>query len=508
VIHNAKVHTFDPQRPQAAFVAIGGGLVRAVGDEGDLSAFRRPGVRLVDCEGASVIPGFDDAHCHPIARAIGLVGVDCSPGSARSLLEIRERVAEQARRVPVGEWIRATGFDEARLAEGRSPTRADLDAAAPEHPVVLVHATGQSCVLSSAALERVGLGRSRPERAPSGVQIDPLTGEPTGRVVGRQQQIARAIPAPDPNEVERAMERVDAELLSQGITSLQDVSWTNGPARWQLWQRLVGSGRVTPRVSMFAGTESLERFRADGLATGTGDARLRIGAFKLALDESTGRPHPPQAEVNELALRAREAGFQVALHVSDVRMLASALAAITFVRRRSPRPEPCFRLEHCSICPPALLPKIRASGAIVVTQPAFLRHFGDAYLAGARTEQASWLCPLRSLRRAGVDVAFGSDSPLVSSDPLAGIHAAMLRRSEGGRLLGPAERLDALEAIEHYTLGSARAALASEVRGTLQPGRLADLVVLSHDVSALDAEALAAVRVRRTLVGGRIVWEA
>lgn len=508
VLHNAKVHTCDSDRPRAGIVAIRGNRIFAVGDEADLASLQRPGATLIDCEGATVIPGFDDAHCHPVARAIGLLGVDCAPSSVRSLSDIQSRIGEQAQRTPPGQWIRATGLDESHLAGGRMPTRADLDAVASDHPVVLVHATGQCCVLNSLALQRVEIGADRADLAQRGIQVDPRTGEPTGIVTGPQEQVARAIPAPDAGEIERAMIRVNEEVLSQGITSMQDVSWTNGWNQWQLWQRMVQRGVVTPRISMFAGTESLERFHAEGLRTGSGDVLLRMGALKLALDESTGVPHPPQRDVNDLALRAHEAGFQVALHVSDVRMLASALAAIAFVRDRSPVPNPHFRLEHCAIVPPALRPKIRASGAVVVTQPAFLRCFGDQYLAEARPDQASWLCPLGSLVREGIDVAFGSDSPLVSSDPLGGILSAIVRTTDRGRRLDPSEAIGPLEAIEHYTLAGARASLEAESKGSIQPGKLADLVVLSHDVATLDPEAFATVRVRRTIVDGRIAWEA
>lgn len=508
ILHNAKVHTCEPERPQAEIVVVRGDRIFAVGDEADLASLLRPGATLLDCEGATVIPGFDDAHCHPVARAIGLLGVDCAPSAVRSISDIQSRIEEESRRIPEGQWIRATGLDESRLADGRMPTRADLDAAAPGHPVVLVHATGQCCVLSSLALRRVDIGPDRADLAQRGIQVDLRTGEPTGVVTGPQEQVARAIPAPDAGEIERAMARVNEEVLSQGITSMQDVSWTNGWNQWQLWHRMEMRGVVTPRISMFAGTESLERFRAEGLRTGSGDVRLRMGALKLALDESTGVPHPPQSDVNDLALRAHEAGFQVAFHVSDVRMLASALAAIAFVRERSAVPDPHFRLEHCAIVPPALRPKIRGSGAVVVTQPAFLRCFGDQYLAEARPDQASWLCPLGSLVREGIDVAFGSDSPLVSSDPLGGIHSAIVRTTDRGRRLDPSETIGALEAIEHYTLAGARASLEAESKGSIQVGKLADLVVLSHDVAKLDPEAFAAVRVRRTIIGGRIAWEA
>ncbi len=508
VLYNANVATFAEARPHAEIVAIRGERILAVGMRDDVDDFVRPGTELVDCAGATVIPGFNDAHCHPVALAIGLLGVDCSPAATPHIAEIQQRIRARAEQTPAGQWIRATGCDEAHLAERRLPTRAELDQAAPCHPVVLVHATGQSCVLNGAALRLADVAESLADASERGVERDPRSGEPTGLVSGRQDRLARAIPAPDPGEIERGMALADREYLRVGITSLQDASWTNGWRHWETWQRLVSRAVVSPRVSMMVGTESLDRFFAAGLVTGSGDARLRIGAFKLALDESTGRAHPPQDEVNDLALRAHQAGYQVAFHVSDVPALEAALEAIAFVRRRSAREAPGFRLEHCAVCPPHLLAPLAASRAIVVTQPAFLRGFGGRYLDAAAPHQAGWFCPLAAWRRRGIPVASSSDSPLVGADPLAGIEAAVRRTTDDGRRLDPRQGIAARDALEMYTFGGAQASLEAASKGSIEPGKLADLVLLDRDPTALAPEELSSVRVVRTIIGGRTVWAA
>ncbi|MBP1685156.1 MAG: hypothetical protein H6Q33_1299 [Deltaproteobacteria bacterium] len=514
VLHNARVLTFDDAHPHAELVAVRGDRILAVAAACDLPLFARPGVELLDCAGATVMPGFNDAHCHPIGLALSLLAVDCSPPAARSIAELQARIRERAERSAEGCWIRAAGFDDASLAEGRPPTRWELDHAAPRHPVVLVHATGQRCVLNSAALHLAGITASGPGSVEGGIRRDLRTGEPTGLVIGREERVARAIPSPDADEIARGMARANRIYLAQGITSLQDTSWTNGLQQWQLWQRLVAGGAVAPRVSMMAGTESLERFGAAGLATGSGNGSLRLGALKLALDESTGASHPPRAEVNDLALRAHHAGFQVAFHVSDARMLEVSLAAIAFVRahcRVHPHgacDAPGFRLEHCAVCPPGLLPKVQASRAIVVTQPAFLTGFGGRYLDAASAQQIGWFCPIGSLRQRGIDVAFGSDSPLLSSDPLAGIQAAVVRRTDTGRPLAPREAIATRDAIAMYTVAGARASLEADQKGSIRPGKLADLVLLDRDPTQVAAEELSTVKVLRTIVGGRRVWEA
>jgi hypothetical protein len=160
------------------------------------------------------------------------------------------------------------------------------------------------------------------------------------------------------------------------------------------------------------------------------------------------------------------------------------------------------------VCPPGLLPKVKASRATVVTQPAFLRRFGTRYLDAASADQIGWFCPIGSFRRRGIEVAFGSDSPLLSSDPLAGIQAAVVRRTDTGRPLAPREAIATRDAIAMYTVAGARASLEADQKGSIRPGKLADLVLLDRDPTQVAAEELSTVKVLRTIVGGRRVWEA
>lgn len=479
VLHGARIVTLDARRPLADWVAISGGRILAVGGRGELDAIAGGATRRLDCNGATVLPGFNDAHCHPIALAWSRLAVDCSAAQAPSVQAVVARIRERAGQTTPGGWVRAGGFDDELLAERRDPTSAELDAASDRHPIILLHATGQRCVLNGAARALAQAGR-----VAAGVGLAPL----------------------DEAEIELGMRLVDRECLSHGITSLQDTSWSNDGRHWQTWSRLVARGVFRPRVTMLAGTPSLAEFRAAGLATGSGDARLRLGGFKLALDESTGVPNPAQEDIDALALEAARAGFQVAFHVSDLPMLEAALAAMAAVRARLERP-PGFRLEHCLVCPPALLRRVAASGAVVATQPGFLETLGERYRP-ALAEREGWFLPLRSLRRFGATIAFGSDAPLAPLDPLRGIRAAVARRTDASRPLGPREAVTLREALEMQTLGAAHAALEQDAKGRIVPGQLADLVVLDGDLDAQAPEQLAELRVRQTIIAGEIVWEA
>jgi predicted amidohydrolase YtcJ len=189
-------------------------------------------------------------------------------------------------------------------------------------------------------------------------------------------------------------------------------------------------------------------------------------------------------------------------------MLEASLAAMKFVCQEIPAAENRFRLEHSTICPPGLLLKIKASGAIVVTQPSFLYYMGQKYLEEALPNQANWFQPIGSFLRWGVKVAFSSDSPLLSSNPLTGICAAVTRKTEAGRKLAPQEGISTLEAIKMYTLGGAQASFEDAIKGPISPGKLADLAVFSDDLSQIDPEQLPDAKVVRCIVDGKVEWEA
>lgn len=506
ILYDAKVITVDEQRPCADCVAIKGNTVLAVGRKDELSDYRGPTTKLFDCAGGSVIPGFNDAHCHPFALAISLLSVDCSPRNARSIGDIQLAIRRRAQELAEGRWIRGTNYDVFSLQERRAPNRWELDAAAPVHPVLLVDNTGQHYVVNSLALQLANIHRYAEVRGGGQVQLDAATGEPTGVISGHPDLIRKIVPPIDMQELETGMRLAKQQYLAQGITSIQDTSWTNGRRQWQSWRRMIENGAVACRVSLLLGTDNLAESQAAGLTMGHGDSWLRVAGVKLALDESTGCPHPDQEAINEAALQARQAGYKIAFHVSDAYLLAASLAAIRFASLRVPSSPQDFRLEHCSVCPPELLPRLAATGATVVTQPAFLHSFGPRYKS-LPPDQAGWLWPVGSFRRSGVRVAFSSDSPLTTGDPLIGIYAAVTRKTESGDVLASNESVPWDVALTSYTLSGAYAASEASVKGSISPGKLADVAVLDHDLSRVAPEQLREVRVALTLIDGRVVWQ-
>ena len=246
--------------------------------------------------------------------------------------------------------------------------------------------------------------------------------------------------------------------------------------------------------------------RPSGLKT-LNENQLRWGAVKIILDDTTGRLHPSQSELNAMVLEVHQAGKQIAIHALDEKAVKAACEAIQFAIEKFPAKDHRHRIEHCSVCPPDLARKIVSLGITVVTQPAFIYFHGERYFDTVPDEQLKHLYPIRTLLDQGVNVAGSSDCPSVTPDPLIGIQAAMHRLSATGDIIGDREKIQATTALQMYTLSAARAAFEETIKGTITPGKLADLVVLNADPTRLGAAEFKNLQVEKTIIGGKVVWE-
>lgn len=507
VLYNARAITLEPVQPSAELIAIKGNKVLCIGRNDDLGSFKGTKTEIIDCHGRTIVPGFNDAHCHPPGFATHMLSVECRPPVVRSIADIQDRLSERAAQTPRGKWIKAIGYNEFYLAEKRHPNRWDLDKAVPCHPVKLSHRSGHACVLNSLALQLVGISIETPE--PPGVIIerDLETGEPNGLLYGLNPFVEKVIPPLSDEELGRAFGLADQEYLSRGITSLQDASWTDGLKRWQRFHRLKERGELTPRLSMMIGAEDIDEFQGIGLSMGSGDSQLRLGGVKIVLQMTTGSQTPPQEELNRLAYKAHEAGFQLAFHVVEESTLEAALTALEHLLRQIPKSDHRHRIEHCSVCPPHMVRRLKRMGAMVVTQPLFIYYNGERYLATVSQDEMKWFYPIGSLLSSGIEVAASSDSPIVPFDPLIGMYAAVTRKAETGQSVLPQEGISSLEALKIYTLGAAYASFEEKLKGSIATGKLADLVVLSDDPTRVPPEEIKEIQVLMTIVDGKVVWE-
>jgi predicted amidohydrolase YtcJ len=423
--------------------------------------------------------------------------------------------------------VRGGGYNQNRLAERRHPTRWDLDPVSADTPVWLLHISGHMGVANSAALRLAGVTRDTPD-PPGGRVVRREDGEPTGLLLETAQDLVkRVLPPYTLAETKAALAAAGRQMAAEGITAAQD-AWAGwiAPEEFRAYQEASEEGLLPQRVWLMVDVEKLavRDGRLDfgfGLRTGFGTDRLRLGAIKIFTDGSLigrtaalSRPYadPPdttgflvksEETIREQVRLAHRGGWQVALHAIGDRAIEATLDAVeAVVGPDAARFRP--RIEHAGVLRPDLIERIRRLGAVVVTQPRFVFEFGDGYRGALGEERARLTFPLASLR--GLHVAFSSDRPVTDGAPLLGIAAAVLRRTVSGAPYAPEERVSVEEAVRAYTVGAAYSTFAEIDLGTLEVGKQADFVVLDRDPFEVDPEEVAAVRVLRTVVGGRTAY--
>ncbi|MGQ9467647.1 MAG: amidohydrolase [Anaerolineae bacterium] len=516
---NGNIYTMDPHRPRASALAVGGGHIRAVGGD-ELHALAGVGTEVVDLEGCTVIPGLTDSHIHLTWFALGLQQVDLTGTSSRE--EMLTRVAARAAVTPAGEWILGRGWHQEEWPDRRFPTAADLDAVAPDHPVLLVAKSGHALVANSRALERAGITADTPD-PPGGRIVRDEAGRPTGLFLEEAMRwVQQAVPAPDAAALARILPPALEQLARLGLTAVHDMGdLTALEASQRLWE----DGVPLPlRVVFYLPLEGLDQARALRQRFGPGDDFLRIGGVKLFADGALGprtaamlEPYIGEPEnvgilsleperLREVVRQVAEGGMALAVHaIGDRanRLVLDALEALPPENRARLR----HRIEHVQLLHPDDVGRLAALGVVASMQPIHAVQdapMADRYWGPARCATAyAW----RSLLDAGTVLAFGSDCPVESPDPFLGIHAAVTRSRQDGyggpKGWVPAQRITVEEAVRAYTWGAAWAAGLEDRLGTLTPGKWADLVVLDRDIFAADPSLIPQTRVLATMVGGQ-----
>jgi len=506
ILTNASILPLDASRPRAEALAVKNDRIIQIGAHSEIIKAKGTGTRLIDCGHKTVIPGFNDAHCHIFSMMRKVLSLDLSPSAVHSINDILQLLHKKASCTPPGTWISGVDYNEFYLAEKRHPNRRDLDAFTPANPVILSHRSMHACVLNSLALKMTGITIESEE--PPGAIIDRFldSGEPSGVLFNMtgyvHDRIKQALSQP---EIEWAASQVNTLLLSSGITCLGDAAVTNDMNRYNFFTDLKSREILKSRVRMMPGQLALEDFRSKGLISGKGEENLKIGPLKIVLNFSGDHVSPGQQDLNQLLLQASKAGFQVAVHAVEKECIEAAVSAFEFVIEQNgsiPRP----RIEHCSECPPELIQRIKKAGVMVVSQPSFIYYSGERYLAEVPPSRQKWLYPFKSLIDAGVIIAGSSDSPVVSPNPLTGIYAAVTRRADSGQSVLPSEAVSPQQALAMYTLNAAYSTGDEQLMGSLSPGKLADMVILSENPLDTPAESLKEIKVEATFIGGKPFW--
>ena len=539
VFRGGNVLTLDPDRPRAGALAVLGDRIVAVGEEHELAGLTAD--RTVDLGGATVVPGFHDAHNHCVFFGMSLAELPLSTPPVQSLGDIYDAVAAAARDTPAGEWIVGAGYDQNRVAERRHPTAEELDRVAPDHRVWLRHTSGHMAVVNGAVLAAIGVDTAS---VPPGGQVErDASGRPTGLLLETAQSLVRDLVYPYPVEdIAAAIDRATRHYLTEGITSAQEagigaglVSWS--PRELAAYAEARASGRLHVRTTLMVAADALHEIGGSpddpqalgldlGIATGFGDDTLRIGPVKIFSDGSllgrTAAMREPFAddpgnvgflqrdpdELRELILGAHRGGWQIATHAIGDLAVATALDCYEHALREAPRADHRHRIEHCGVASEADLERIARLGVIPVPQGRFVNEIGDGMAAALGPERVASCYRQKSFLDRGIPLPGSSDRPVVQGAPLLGIADMVLRRTAGGASFAPQERLTPLQALHAWTLGSAYATFQEHRKGSLVAGKLADLTVLSDDLTAVDPEQIASLQVLATVVGGEIRHDA
>lgn len=508
ILTNGNIITLDPARPIAEIIAIHNGKVLAVGETWRLKELKKRNTNVVDCRGKTVLPGFIDAHFHFLAFAECLVTLNLEPRNhVRSISDIQDKIRELSQTLPSGTWIRGRGYNEFYLAEKRHPTRWDLDVVTSIHPIKLTHRSGRAHVLNSLALTLVGISKETADPPEGLIDRDMETGEPTGLLYGMDDYLAKVVPPLAHDQMEKGMRLANQKCCSLGITSIHDASSRNNFKRWEMFRHWKEPRILRPRIKMILGYDGFNEYLKHPFSFPMDENQLQVGGVKIIVHETTGRLSPSQEDLTEMVLHIHRAGFQAALHAFEERTIEAACDAIEYALKHFPRPDHRHRIEHCSVCHSSLAKRIASLGIIVVTQPSFIYYNGDRYLKTIPDLQSKHLYPLATLIKEGVKVVGSSDGPIVPPNPLIGICSATCRDTEAGETLLPEERIPPIEALRLYTDDAARATFDERTKGSITPGKLADLVVLSGDPTRVPIDEIKNIEVEMTIIDGEVVWE-
>ncbi len=543
VLHGGNVITVDEDKPRAQGVAIKDGRILWVGtNEGVKQAIGR-GTQVRDLKGMTVIPGFIESHNHTLMFGLGLSAIDLTQVS--SIEEILVLVNERAKQQKEGTWITGVGYNQNELREKRHPTRKDLDKAASNHLVSLRHTSAHGIVVNSLALAWAGITQETPDPEGGKIGKEGNTGELTGLLFESpaMKLIEDHMPKPDLKELVAALGNASRRFLSEGITSAMDASVGGNdiPLQIAAYQEAVARGVLKVRHNLAIWSEavfdycrfeeSLKEARRSllglGIRTGLGDSKLRIGPFKIIVDgafstvtAATYEPYGVDAndrgcgvlvvepeKLARLASVAHGLGWQLSIHGIGDRAIDVCLDAFEVAQKSNPRGDTRHRLEHCTMALPRMFERIKKLGIIPVLQPGFIWELGDNWFRQLGKETCVQFKPFRTLLDNKVLMAFSSDRPVVSGAPLLGIHSAVNQKTRTGHEYAPQEKITPEEALGCYTINGAYATFEEKIKGSIEAGKLADLVILAEDLNQVRPERVKDIPVLATMVGGEFCYQ-
>lgn len=541
VLMGGNVITIDPTRPRAEGVAIKNNKFLCVGTDEQVREMIGEGTTVRNLEGMTIVPGFIESHNHTLIFGLNLGGVDLS--RARSITEIISLLMERVRHQEEGTWVVGTGYNQQELKEKRHPTRWDLDRVASPHPILIKHTSAHARVVNSRALALAGITRNTPSPEGGRIMKDEKTGEPTGVLFqfAAMNLVDRLLPNLSVEDLVEALGKANHILLSQGITSAVDAgtNMVDIPTYLLGFRKAVEQGILRIRHTLAIRSDVLidfhklseeltqleEKLNALNIHPGLGDETLRIGLFKCipdgAISTATAATYEPYGldpdqqgtgelmihpeALAEIASNAHRIGFQLMIHAIGDRAIDATIQAIERALQETPRKDPRPRIEHCVMANAQAIQKMGSLGIIAVVQPAFLWGLGDNWMSQLGAKRAQKMMPMRTFIENKIRMAFSSDRPVVNGAPLLGIHTAVNQKTMNGNDFAPEQKISPEEALRCYTLHGAYGTSEDHIKGSIEVGKLADLVILAEDLTVVSPQRIKDIEVVATMIGGQFV---
>ena len=523
VIRRANVITIDPAQPRASAVAMRAGRFIGVGSDSDVETLIGPGTTILDMGGKTVLPGFIDAHIHVLSSGIRhVMAADCA---LPTIADIQDALRERVASTPTGEWVQGFKFDDTKTAENRFLRREDLDAVSTNHPILVAHRAGHVYYGNSLALERAGFNDETPDPPGGRLGRHADTGRLDGVIYERAADDLREnqLPVESPETRRQGLRTICQMLNRVGLTSVHDARVTDYELR--TYQEGRDAGELSLRVYALMFYRYFPALRDAGIRSGMGDEHLRIGGIKMVADGAIAsrtaylsQPYEGSCcdygiltmtadEIAGHVMEMHQTGFQVCIHANGDSTIGMVLDAYEQAQAAYPRTEPRHRIEHCTLVNPDLLNRMNRGGVVATPFCTYVYYHGEKMqFYGA--ERLQWMFAQRSFMDYGVVSTGATDYPPGPFEPLMGIQSCVTRTDSEGREWGVNQRISVEDALRIYTRNGAYASFEEGQKGSIEVGKLADLVVLESDPTAIDPFGIKDIAVQRTILGGRTVYEA
>ncbi|MDM5212977.1 amidohydrolase [Peribacillus sp. NJ4] len=527
VFINGEVITSDRQNSIVESVAIKDNRIIGVGSNLEMKEFIGEKTEVIDLAGKSLLPGFIDSHTHLVLYGVFQLNISCKESHIDSVAALLNELKKKSLETPKGEWIRAWGFNETTVKEKRYPTIAELDAISTDHPIIITRTCGHICIVNTAALEKAGFDEKTPN--PQGGVIEKNEkGELTGKLFEAANMKMNDVASYTDDELMKAVKIASDHFISGGITSIHEAGTFDSNC-YRLLQTSIKNKEIRVRVYAIIGTinesdKFVNKMMNAGIVTGTGDEKFRVGPAKIFLDGSSSGPtiatrkpyssdpnnsgilYYSEEEIYKVLGEAHKKGYQITVHAQGDKAIEMYLNCVERALKEAPRKNHRHRIEHAGISTPDLQERMKKLEVIPIPNPPFPYEYGEIYVHNYG-ERVNYMYAARDYIDKDIVAAGSSDAPVTDYNPLLGIHTAVNRKSQFGAEIGTNQSISVLEAIKLYTWNGAYASFEEDIKGSLEVGKLADLVILNDSILKAEPDRIKDLKVETTIIDGEIIYQ-